>query len=66
MDVQLFLLFVVRLLNAVSIAILLSGAICAALNWEAFKELLGLGSDDNDDDDDFHGGIPVYVYASDR
>ncbi|MDX1986469.1 MAG: hypothetical protein SFV17_07265 [Candidatus Obscuribacter sp.] len=65
MDAQMFLLFVVRLLNAVSIAILLSGAICAALNWEAFKELLGFGSDD-DDDDDFHGGIPVYVYASDR
>lgn len=65
MDAQMFFLFVVRLLNAVSISILLSGAICAALNWDAFKELLGLDSDD-DDDDDFHGGIPVYVYASDR
>lgn len=65
MDAQMFFLFVLRLLNAVSIAILLSGAVCAALNWEAFKELLGLGSDD-DDDDDFHGGISVYVYGSDR
>ena len=65
MDVQSLFLFVVRLLNAVSIAVFLSGAICAALNWDAFKELLGFGSDD-DDDDDFHGGIPVYVYASDR
>ncbi len=44
-----------RLLNAVSLSLILSSMCWAIVDWKGFKTFLGLKDDDDDDDSD--GGI---------
>ncbi|MDP3506738.1 MAG: hypothetical protein Q8T09_01990 [Candidatus Melainabacteria bacterium] len=54
-----------RLLNAVSLSLLLSSMCWAIVDWKGFKTFLGLKDGDDDDDDDSDGGImqPILIHV---